>query len=242
MSDKEFDFSRSFEGFDGKSTFYIVSPSAKDVRGADWEYSKTYTKCLVEGITTIAEMTDILRLRGIIGEEFNQRSVELTSVLSDKVESLDNSKDSDEKTEAAIEVAIAREELFQWNQRLNAPLSNTCEQISDDTRLEYLTSCIIVDSEGARVWEDFDAYLVGKEQGLAQKSRFEVMLFLQGLDSDFLEKTPEAVAMKEVQAEAEKAVFDSIKDAEESVVEEVKPKTTKKKSALKNKKKVSKSK
>lgn len=195
----EFEFSRSFDGPTGESTYYIITPTAKDIRGADWEYSKTYTKSLVEGITTTAEMTDILMVRGIIGPDFDQRSHELTKILAEKVETLDSVDDIDKKADAAIAVAIAREELFQWNQRLNAPLANTCEQISDDMRLEYLTSSIILNENGNRVWPDFDAYLVGKDQGLAQKARFEVMLFLQGLDSDFLERTPEAVAMKEVE-------------------------------------------
>ena len=195
----EFEFNRSFEGHDGESTYYIINPTAKDIRGADWEYSKTYTKSLVEGITTVAEMTDILMVRGIIGPEFDQRSNELTRILAEKVEILEATSDIDKKAEAAISVAVSREELFQWNQRLNAPLANTCEQISDDMRLEFLTSSIILNEDGNRVWSDFDSYLVGKDQGLAQKARFEVMLLLQGLDSSFLENTPEAVAMREVE-------------------------------------------
>ena len=221
----DFEFSRSFEGLDGESIYYIVTPTAKDVRGADWEYSKMYTKSLVEGITTVAEMTDILMRRGIIGPDFDQRSQELTQILAEKVEALDYSETPDAKAILAIEVAQAREELFQWNQRLNAPLANTCEQISDDTRLEYLTSCIILNEDGKQVWEDFDSYLVEKQQGLAQKSRFEVMLFLQGLESDFLEKTPEAVAMREVEEAAAKAMAKTEADSKK----ETAPKTIAKK-------------
>lgn len=203
MSNKEFNTEglRSFVGMDGETTYYIVAPTAEDIRGADWEYSKAYTKSLVEGITTTAEMTDILMRRGIIGPEFEQRSNELTQILAEKIEALENAKTPEEKQALAVEVANAREELFQWNQRLNAPLANTCEQIADDTRLEYLTSCIVVNEHGERVWDSFDEYLVDKDQGLAQKARFEVMLYLQGLDSDFLEKTPEAIALKELEEE-----------------------------------------
>lgn len=229
----DFEFSRSFNGLDRESTYYIISPTAADIRGADWEYSKTYTKSLVEGITTIAEMTDILMRRGIIGPDFDQRSHELTRILAEKVEALDNSKEADNKAVMAIDVAQAREELFQWNQRLNAPLSNTCEQISDDMRLEFLTSCIIRNDKGDKVWENFDAYLVEKEQGLAQKSRFEVMLYLQGLESDFLEKTPEAVAMREVEEDAAKELK-KIADAEKKATKStVKKKTTTKKTSKK---------
>lgn len=224
----EFEFSRSFNGLDGESTYYIIAPTAADIRGADWEYSKTYTKSLVEGITTIAEMTDILMRRGIIGPDFDQRSHELTKILADKVEALDNATESDDKAILAIDVAHCREELFQWNQRLNAPLANTCEQISDDTRLEYLTSCIIANDKGVKVWENFDAYLVEKEQGLAQKARFEVMLYLQGLESDFLEKTPEAVAMREVEEQAAKDLKKALAAEKKASKSVAKKKTTKK--------------
>lgn len=204
MSNKEFNTEglRSFTGSDQEANYYIVSPVAEDIRGADWEYSKTYTKSLVEGITTAAEMTDILMRRGIIGPEFEQRSHELAKILSTKIGALSDATLSEEKQVLAFEVAHAREELFQWNQRLNAPLSNSCEQIADDARLEFLTSRIIVNAEGDKCWPKFDDYLVEKQQGLAQKARFEVMLYLQGLDSDFLEQTPEAMAVKELEQEA----------------------------------------
>ncbi len=64
------------------NTYYIAAPTADDVRGADWQYSKMYTKSLVEGITTSAEMIDILMRRGIVGPEFEQRQKELTDDLS----------------------------------------------------------------------------------------------------------------------------------------------------------------
>jgi len=213
---------RKFFNANTEDNYYIVSPTAEDIRGADWEYSKSYTKSLVAGITTTAEMTDILMRRGIIGPEFEQRSNELANELGAKVSALDQSKTSEEKAELAVQVAIAREELFQWNQRLNAPLGNTCEQMSDDSRLEYLTSRLVVNEKGAHIWEDFNSYLTEKEQSLAQQSRFEIMLYLQGLDSDFLDNTPEAIAMKELESEASIDILKDIAEMADEVAEEVK--------------------
>ncbi len=225
MADKEFNTEglRTFFNVITEKNYYIISPTAEDIRGADWEYSKSYTKSLVAGITTTAEMTDILMRRGIIGPEFEQRSNELATELATKVQALEGSKNSEEKAELAVQVAMSREELFQWNQRLNAPLGNTCEQMSDDARLEFLTSRLIVDEVGNKLWEEFNNYLTEKEQSLAQQSRFEVMLYLQGLDSDFLDNTPEAVAMKELENEASIEVVKEIAE----MVEEEKPKEEK---------------
>jgi len=200
----------------------------------------------VEGITTSAEMMDILMRRGIIGPEFEQRATELTTELNEKILALNEAKSIEEKRDLSIDVAQAREELFQWNQRLNGPMNNTCEQMSDDARLEHLTSCMIQAEDDKRVWDSYDAYLKEKSQALAVRSRFEVMLYLQGLESNFLEQTPEAQAMKEVEAdiiqkaeEAMKAVEALAKEADEVKTATKKPKAKKapkkKKAAAKKK-------
>jgi hypothetical protein len=224
---------RNFLGPDDITLYYIAPPTAEDIRGADWEYSKMYTKSLIEGITTAAEMMDILRRRGIIGPEFEQRAAELADDLSKKALALDNAKTIEEKRDLAIEVAQAREELFQWNQRLNGPMNNTCEQIADDIRLEFLTSCMVQSEDNKRIWDSYDNFLKEKSQALAVRSRFEIMLFLQGLESDFLEQTPEATAMREVEAdimqkaeEAMKAVEALTQEAEEVAEEKAAPKKT----------------
>ena len=168
-------------------------------------------------------MMDILRRRGIIGPEFEQRAQELTNGLNEKIFALDAAASMDDKRELAVEVAEARDELFQWNQRLNGPMANTCEQLADDARLEYLTSCMVVDSKDERVWDSYDNYLREKNQALALKARFEIMLYLQGLESDFLEKTPEARAMKEVETDILEKASEAAK-ALEAIVEEEKAK------------------
>jgi len=208
---------RKFTGQDGKENFYIAVPTAENVRGADWNYSKVYTNSLVEGITTSAEMMDILMRRGIVGPEFEQRQKELNDELAKKVIKLQESADVDEKRLLAMEVANAREELFNWNQRLNGPMSNTCEQIADDARLEYLTSRIVECEDNSKVWEEYEDFLREKNQGLALRSRFEVMLYLQGLESDFLETTPEAVAMKEIESEIQEKAAEALKELDKEV-------------------------
>jgi hypothetical protein len=246
MAEKEtesikIDDKRGFEGPDGKEKYCIAVPTSEDIRGADWNYSKVYTKCLVEGITTAAEMMDILMRRGVVGPEFEQRQKELNDGLARKVIGLQEAKDVDEKQLLAMEVANLREELFNWNQRLNGPMSNTCEQIADDARLEYLTSRIIEHKDGTKVWEAYEDFLKEKNQALAIRSRFEVMLYLQGLESDFLEQTPEAVALREIESEIQRKAADVLAelDKKEAEQEAVKNEVVEKEVAKVNKKKKS---
>lgn len=244
MVEEKLDDRRSFLGPDNETEYFIGMPSAEDIRGADWQYSKVYTRCLNEGIPTSAELMDILRKRDIIGEDFDRRAAELSARLNDLVIKLELAEDNTEKSEMAVEVAQAREALFQWNQRLSGPMSNTCEQIADDARLEYLTASIIQNQDGSKVWEDHDAFLATNDQAFTMKSRYEVMLYLQGYESDFLEKTPEALAMKEIEQEvikkataeieAERKAEEEAKAAEEAAKKPAaKKKTTKKKASTK---------
>ena len=228
---------RSFMG-PNETEYFVIAPNANDIREADWNYSRIYTRSLTEGITTSAEMMDILRRRGIVGPEFEQRATELTAQLNEKIWALEVAESMEDKRDLAVEVAEARDELFQWNQRLNGPMANTCEQLADDARLEYLTSSMVVNSKDERVWDDFDSYLKEKNQALALKSRFEIMLYLQGLESDFLEKTPEAQAMKEVETDILNKAAEAAKALEAVVEEEKKPKkkTTRKKKTTAKKK------
>lgn len=220
MAELDQDNRRFFYGPDEETKYHISVPTAEDIRGADWQYSKTFTQCLIEGITTSAEMMDILTRRGIIGPEFEQRASELSEKLATKIALLEQTEDMDIKRELSLEVARAREELFQWNQRLNGPMNNTAEQMSDDARLEYLTSAMVVSENDDKVWGDYDTYLKEKSQALALRARFEVMLYLQGLDSDFLDQTPEAKAMKEVEQDVLAKAEATIKAAEAVVEEE----------------------
>lgn len=221
MADIEKDNRKFFFGPDEETKYCITTPTAEDIRGADWQYSKTFTQCLIEGITTSAEMMDILNRRGIIGPEFEQRARELAGKLSEKIDMLERATDVDSKRELALLVAQAREDVFQWNQRLNGPMNNTAEQISDEARLDYLTSTMVVNEDDSRVWSSYEAYLKEKNKDLALRARFEIMLYLQGLDSDFLDNTPEAKAMREVEVSIIEQAEAAIKAAEAVEREEI---------------------
>ena len=85
------------------------------------------------------------------------------------------------------------------NKEASSPLSNTCEQLAEDARIEHLASSMVTDENGNRVWKGYDDYKTTNKPGLGMRARYEVMLYLQGFESDFLDKTPEALARKEIE-------------------------------------------
>ena len=201
-------------------TYYINQPTASDIRDSDWNYSKTYSKSLVEGIYTSSEMNDILKKRGIIGPEYDKRAQELSDILESTLTNMYTLSTDGERKKAAEEAEKIRNDIFQWNHRLNGPMSNTCEQIADDAKLEFLTSRIVVSDKGELIWKDYDAFLNDSDPLLPARAKFEVMLYLQGLDSDFLDQVPEAVVLKDI--ENKKNIDESeIKDEKADVKNDV---------------------
>lgn len=216
-----------FETPDGEQkTYFIADPSGEDIRKADWNYSKVFNQAMADGFPTQAQMLEILRERGIISDEYTteveQARIRLAAALF-RLENLDETADDSDKENLAVEVANYRDTLFRLNQRVNGPLGNTCENLAEDARTEYLTSRIIQHQDGSRVWKLFEDYLNENQTGLCIKSRFEVMLWLQGLDSNFLENSPEQAALREItQRRLEGALAKVNETAAESVpVEEV---------------------
>lgn len=181
--------------------FYIANPTGEDIRKADWQYSKIFNQAIVDGFLTHSQMFDLLKEKEIITDDYNDQletnRITLGAELF-KLENLMENATEEEKEFSAMEVARLRDELFQLNQRINGPMANTCENLAEDARTDYLTSRIIQQKDKTQYWKTFDDYKYEENTALAVKSRFEVMLWMQGLESDFLENTPEQAMLREI--------------------------------------------
>lgn len=189
--------------------FFIASPTGEDIRKADWQYSKVYNQAIVDGLLTQSQMLELLKSKEILSVEYSQRLEGVRITLGAelfKLENLLENATEEEKEISALEVARLRDELFQLNQRINGPMANTCENLAEDARTDFLTSRLIEKKERVKFWKDYDAYRNEENTALAIKSRFEVMLWMQGLDSNFLENTPEQSMLRKIsQARVERA-------------------------------------
>lgn len=209
---------------DGRSTrYFIVMPTAEEARQGQWEYTKAYNRALVEGVFTSNEMLDILKKRNIIGDAYDGHLEKLRLGIQEKVVELGLAETKEEKRAKAMEVAGLRDELFQWNNRFAGPMNNTAEQLATDARTDYFTSVLTRDENGNKIWESEKDYLSENNQILSVKARVEVMLWLEGLDSDMIENTPEQVALRELEEEELKAVVEDTPDEPVVLAEAVDP-------------------
>jgi hypothetical protein len=189
--------------FDGVE-YSIDTPSSDDVVQADWCYSLYYSRCLTEGIITASEMAEILKRRGVIGDSYTKQVEAAKETIGKATVDMELATDREQKRELAMLIAKTRNELFSLTQRVNGPMSQTSEQICEDRRVEYLTSRIVKGPDGKKVWPEFDDYLKDTNRLLCFQARLEVMLFMQGLPTDFISNTPENMVLRELEEEDEK--------------------------------------
>ena len=199
-------------------SYFIANPTGEDIRKADWQYSKIYNQAILDDLLTQSQMIDLLKKQGVVSDDYANEVEEVRARLAAeiyKLESLPDSTPDVDLEDAALSVAATRDELFRLNQRVNGPMGNTCENIAEDARVEFLTSRVVQTKEGSKLWEDFSAYLNEENTALSVKSRFEVMLWMQGLNSDFLDNTPEQLALREVNQKRVEEALASLKEERE---------------------------
>lgn len=212
-----------------EQSYFIANPSGEDIRKADWQYSKIYNQAILDDLLTQSQMIDLLKKQGVISQTYANDIEETRAQLAAeiyKLETLPEGTEDSFREDTALSVAATRDELFRLNQRVNGPMGNTCENIAEDARVEFLTSRIVQNKDGSNFWEDFDAYRNEDNTALAVKARFEVMLWMQGLNSDFLENTPEQKTLREVNQKRVEIALESLKEERESAEEQELPEET----------------
>jgi len=183
---------------------YIAQPSGEDLRKADWEYAKVFNKAISDGFLTQSQMLEYLKEKGIVDDDYAQEVESVRTQLATQLYRLDNAADLGselDKEALALDIARLRDELFRLNQRVNGPMGNTCENLAEDARIEFLTSRVVQKKDRTPFWKNYDEYQKYDNVTFTIKARFEVMLWIQGLESNFLENTPEQVALRQIAQE-----------------------------------------
>jgi len=193
--------------------YYIDNADFNTIRGADWHYAQTFNEAMSLGIMTVAQMQNVLIARGVIGKEWEEKRQKILTTIDEKTAELNEAKDRDSKLQLATELKELRDELFRHNQIASSPTSQAAENLADDARVEFLTSAMIKDSDGKSVWQSYEDFKTseGEKMALAMRSRYEVMLYLSGMSSNFMDLLPESKAMKDLEEE-DRLLEDAPKD------------------------------
>jgi len=216
-AEKDKAFDRSFQMEDSEDVYYIKPPTGEDVRQADWHYAKMFNQALKDGFLTSSEILNQLKERKVVGDDYEQDLSDLQGKITEKLIYLEGLPEDqfDERRELALEISKLRGELYEMNHRVNGPLSNSCENLAEDARLSYLTSKVVVKEDESLIWESFDEFQQDRRSTLVAKSKFEVMLWLQGLPSDFISSLPENKVIEEAREQLISNIVSSMDMSEE---------------------------
>lgn len=219
------DTRRAFDYQD--TTYYLNTPNADTIRRADWHYSKVYNDAIAAGILTQSEVEEILRVRGMIGEDYENEKSKVEGDLDEAVMKLEIARAAGEEDgivqRLALDVGNLRNRLYELNQRRNRPMSNTCEGLAEDARIEYIVSEALENENGTPVFvadkstntTAHDKFVSHSDRNFTTKSKYEFLLWMQGLTSDFFEQTPETRALKELQVKKAAELIEAMKQIPE---------------------------
>ena len=176
-------------------------PNNDEVRLAELRYSKAFTEALKEGLLTYKEMETLLQERGIWTEKEDQKVRDLEKTIS-LLETTLAEKKVDDKTKKVKEIAQKlsdiRAELITISMERQMYLANTAESKADESRTSFLVyKCVSYAENNAPLWANEAEFLNENRSDLLVKCTTEVLTFMSGLSSTFMENVPEAMILRE---------------------------------------------
>jgi hypothetical protein len=215
----------------------FVRPSQKVLNKSDLIYRTAFSKALREGVLTNAEVDKILRERGIWDDTKEEEAAEIRTKINGLEEKLaDSSLTNKQGAALCAEVSKTRLELLRHNSIYTTVADNTCENMGNEARTQYLCAACVYDNKtGLKVYKDVEDFKDRLDEVAALDSYRETMIssleVVMGRDlpSDLTEEYAERKWLQErnLDASGEELKDD---DAEEAPV---KPKKTRKKRASK---------
>lgn len=155
----------------------VRRPNYGEKQGADFEYQKTFTKLLKEGILPRIKLEETIRETGIWDKTKEARERQLAKAINDTREKL---KKGGIKLGEGVKLAKQsikdNFEYIQLNMDRNSILNNSAESIAEQARFNHLTSAATVynnDGVEKKFFKDYEDFLI-------QDSRGNVVTYLAG--------------------------------------------------------------
>ena len=190
-------------------------PNQKESQEAEFEYSKSFNKALMGGIMPQARLMDELVKNGIWSDEKDQEIEAQREKVIKLEDAFEKEKDEDRKKSIGEDLKEERQSLYSMRQAKSEMFAHSAEAKADSAQRDYLVAVVTKEADtGRKVWKRFEDFQNEQDGGLLFRSTYEYLTFINGLDSDFMEKFPENQD-KESEEESEKT--------EESPKEEPQP-------------------
>ena len=156
----------------------LVRPSQKILNKSDLVYRTTFSNALREGVLTSAEVDKILRTRGIWDDDKEAEATALRQKILELEKKLkDLSLTNEQGTAVCDEISATRLELMRHNGIYTTVADNTCENMGNEARNQFLCAACVYDNKtGLKVYKDVDDFQNRLDEVAALDSYRETMI------------------------------------------------------------------
>ncbi len=161
--------------------YKLTSPTLTQSSVADMEYSKAYTKALIEGLLPKQALERRLIAVGAWTQADEDYAVDLTDKMNNAFQRVLLAQNKEQKDEFLAQYLEFRQELVNKSQEKQALFTHTAEAKGDEAKyVELMWQCVL-NEDGSRVWPDKNTFL-SKNSNDVNQLLMEFIAFLTGLD------------------------------------------------------------
>jgi len=156
----------------------FARPSQKILNKADLVFRTSFSNALREGVLTAAEVDKILRERGIWDDDKELEAEKFRTEIGELEEKLKDPTLNNEQGKALCEkITSVRINLIRHNSIYTTVADNTCENMANEARNQYLcATCIHDNKTGLRVYKDVENFQDRLDEAAALDAYREAMI------------------------------------------------------------------
>jgi hypothetical protein len=191
--------------------YIIVKPSVNVVREAKFRYSKAFTSALKQGLYTRKKLESLLRTgdQDILKEHYETREENIRKALEIQLQ-ISQESDPDKLEKLGFELQYLRRAMIQEDVYIDRLFSNTADQIAEEERMDYITSQVVCNKDGSRVWDSFSSMLEEERFEFIEHCKYQVMCWNYGLSTKDEVKEPEQEAFDKAKGIRESSIVTEV--------------------------------
>lgn len=165
----------------------LKHPTREDELEADVERSKAFTRFLLDGLKTEAEMKKIAEERGLWTEKDEEALGKLQTDMVDIRVEISQVKSGTKKKKLQKELLETRVKWIEELARKNAIFAHTVENKATNTWWQYLTFRCAFKADDEPVWDTWDDFLKESNSDPSTVLVGEFLTFYNGLSDNFFD-------------------------------------------------------
>jgi len=199
----------------------MVKPSPKVIREAKMENTKSFTEAIKRGIYTKKKLELVLKSGEInVIEDYIIKRTELLNQYNLAKDQSELTNSPEELETYANLLTIYKQRVIQEDLSMNNVFANTADQIAEEDKINFLTSELIVDEFGNKLWKSTEDFLNDNNFELLELCKYQVICWTYGLSPDATPVDPASEALiikaQNLRLERDKSTLPIVKEVKKT--------------------------